>query len=333
MRNPFRRSQPAPTDSLRSVMRVLGLGSLRPRIAAFTVLSLVGGLSQAVLLVLVSEVAVAELQNKNSVRALGHSFSPSSAITVSFVALVLFLSTSIYGAYLSTSVSAEALTATRTRITTGFFRSAWALQSTERLGHIQQLLTVNSVATANAVGNLSRDRQGCLQHLIGVIRRGSDRDGDVPAVDDVVDHVEGDGRGGGERTAVADLRKPEGLRKDAGTGEGVEDIGRSLGVGIRRAVAQGLGRPDGKLVDVAPRGCCEPSVLRRHVGKEVGKIPALAGRWQSEICSGHLIDDLNAAPDSLSVQGNEHVRLRRVPSSSTHVQIIRALTLSPCRLT
>jgi ATP-binding cassette, subfamily B, bacterial len=152
---PFRRSQPAPTDSLRSVMRVLGLGSLRPRIAAFTLLSLVGGLSQAVLLVLVSEVAVAELQNKSSIRALGRSFSPSSAIIVSFVALVLFLSTSILGAYISTSVSAEALTATRTRITTGFFQSAWSLQSTERLGHIQQLLTMNSSATGQAVQNLS----------------------------------------------------------------------------------------------------------------------------------------------------------------------------------
>lgn len=152
---PFRRTQPAPTDSLRSIMRVLGLGSLRPRIAAFTLLSLVGGLSQAVLLVLVSEVAVAELQNKSSIRALGRSFSPSSAIIVSFVALVLFLSTSIVGAYLSTSVSAEALTATRTRITTGFFQSAWSLQSTERLGHIQQLLTMNSSATGQAVQNLS----------------------------------------------------------------------------------------------------------------------------------------------------------------------------------
>ena len=37
---------------------------------------------------------------------------------------------------------------TRTRIVTGFFQSNWSLQSTERLGHVQQLLTVNSNATA-----------------------------------------------------------------------------------------------------------------------------------------------------------------------------------------
>ena len=43
----------APTDSLLTVMRTLGLGSLRLKIIAFTLLSLIGGLSQAVLLVLV----------------------------------------------------------------------------------------------------------------------------------------------------------------------------------------------------------------------------------------------------------------------------------------
>ena len=151
-----------PTDSLISVMRTLGLGSLRLKIVAFTLLSLVGGLSQAVLLVLISEVAVAEVEGKHSVHALGHSFSLTDAIIVSFLALALFCSTTIVGALVSTSVSEHALTVTRTRIVTGFFRSNWALQSTERLGHVQQLLTVNSGATANAIQNLSTALQSLL---------------------------------------------------------------------------------------------------------------------------------------------------------------------------
>ncbi len=151
-------------------MRTLGLGSLRLRIVAFTVLSLVGGLSQAVLLVLISEVAVAEVEGKHSIHALGGSFSPTSAIIVSFLALALFLSTSIFGALLSTSVSEQALTVTRTRVVTGFFRSNWSLQSTERLGHIQQLLTMNSTATGQAVQNLSAGLQSLLMvsGLLGV---------------------------------------------------------------------------------------------------------------------------------------------------------------------
>ncbi len=151
-----------PTDSLISVMRTLGLGSLRLKIVAFTLLSLVGGLSQAVLLVLISEVAVAEVEGKHSIHALGRSFSPTDAIIVSFLALVLFCSTSIVAALLSTSVSERALSATRTRVVTGFFRSNWSLQSTERLGHVQQLLTVNSAATANVIQNLSSGLQSLL---------------------------------------------------------------------------------------------------------------------------------------------------------------------------
>jgi ABC-type multidrug transport system fused ATPase/permease subunit len=151
-------------------MRTLGVGSLRLKIVAFSLLSLIGGLSQAVVLVLVSEVAVSEVQGKHSIHALGRFFSPTIAIIVSFVALTLFLCSTILGALLSTSVSAQALTMTRTRIITGFFRSNWSLQSTERLGHVQQLLTMNSNATANAVQNLSSGLQSILMlsGLLGV---------------------------------------------------------------------------------------------------------------------------------------------------------------------
>ena len=86
------------------------------------------------------------------------------------MALAFFFVTNILGALISTSVSAQALTMTRTRIVTGFFRSNWSLQSTERLGHVQQLLTMNSNATANAVENLSSGLQSILMlcGLLGV---------------------------------------------------------------------------------------------------------------------------------------------------------------------
>ncbi len=167
MKIPFSRTRASrtgnpPTDSLLSVLRTLGLGSLRVKIAAFTFLSLIGGLSQAVLLVLISEVAVAEVQGKHSIHALGRSLSPTNAIVVAVVALALFFSTSIVATLLSTSASEQALTGTRARIVNGFFRSNWSLQSTERLGHLQQLLTMNSTATANAVSNLSTGLQSLL---------------------------------------------------------------------------------------------------------------------------------------------------------------------------
>ena len=175
MKKPFSRTRPsstgkAPTDSLRSVLRTLGLGSLRLKIATFSLCSLIGGLSQAVLLVLISEVAVAEVEGKHSIHALGQSLSPTDAIIASFLALALFLTTSIFGTLVSTSVSERALTMTRTRVVTGFFQSNWTLQSTERLGHIQQLLTMNSTATGTAVASLSAGLQSLLMvcGLLGV---------------------------------------------------------------------------------------------------------------------------------------------------------------------
>ncbi len=151
-------------------MRTLGLGSLRLKIAIFTVLALVGGLSQAVLLVIISEVAVAEVEGKHLIHVLGHSVTPTRAIIVAFLALAMFSGTSILGTLVSTSVSTQALTQTRERIVTGFFRSSWSLQSTERLGHIQQLLGMNAGATSGAVGSVSAGIQSLLMMtgLLGV---------------------------------------------------------------------------------------------------------------------------------------------------------------------
>lgn len=175
---PFSRTQASSTESapnghenvpnvrLRSLMRTLDLRSLRPKIVAFTLISLVGALSQAVLLLVISEVVVAGVEGKHRIKPpFGPSFSPHSAITVSVVALVLFFTTSISSTLISSSVSEQALTATRLRIVTGFFRSSWSLQSTERLGHVQQLLGMNSGATASVVGSLSSGLQSLLMVL------------------------------------------------------------------------------------------------------------------------------------------------------------------------
>jgi ABC-type multidrug transport system fused ATPase/permease subunit len=143
-------------------MRTLGLASVRLKLVAYTVLSIIGGLSQALLLVLISEVAVANVENKSAIHIRGRSFSPTDAVVACLVALALFVLTSVISTLLSTSVSAQVLAATRTRVVTGFFRANWSLQSTERLGHLQQLLIQNSSAAAGVVANLSGGIQALL---------------------------------------------------------------------------------------------------------------------------------------------------------------------------
>ncbi len=169
MKRPFSRTQPtstenAPTDSLLSVMRLLGLGGRRLslKIVAFTLLSIIGAVSQAVLLLVIAEVAVSDVQGRRAFHDIGPTLSHKNAFIVLSVSLVLFFSASILSTLLSTSVSKQALNVTRTRVVTGFFRSNWSLQSTERLGHLQQLLTMNSGATAGAVGSLSGGLQAFL---------------------------------------------------------------------------------------------------------------------------------------------------------------------------
>ena len=167
MKNPFSRTRSpstgnAPTDTLLTVVRALGLASLRLRVVAFTLLSLVAGLCQAVLLVVISEVAVAGVQGKDSFHAFGVSLSLTNALIVAFGALAVFFASSMSSALIATSVSTEALTVARTRVVTGFFRSNWSVQSAERLGHVQQLLTMNSQATANVVANVSSALQSLL---------------------------------------------------------------------------------------------------------------------------------------------------------------------------
>jgi ATP-binding cassette, subfamily B, bacterial len=175
VKNPLSRTRPsstenAPNDSLLSLMRTFGLGAVRLKIVVFTFLALVGGLSQALLLVLISEVAVANVEGKGPIHVHGHTISSTSAIVICLLALALFVGTSVLGALVSTSVSAQVLAATRTRVVTGFFRSNWALQSTERLGHLQQLLIQNSAASAAVVANLSGGLQALLMvaGLLGV---------------------------------------------------------------------------------------------------------------------------------------------------------------------
>ena len=145
-------------------MRLLGLGGRRLslKVVAFTLLSIIGAVSQAVLLLVIAEVAVSDVQGRRAFHDFGPTLSHKNAFIVLMVSLVLFFSASILSTLLSTSVSKQALNVTRTRVVTGFFESNWSLQSTERLGHLQQLLTMNSGATAGAVGSLSGGLQAFL---------------------------------------------------------------------------------------------------------------------------------------------------------------------------
>jgi ATP-binding cassette, subfamily B, bacterial len=148
-------------SSVIRMVRSLHLRHLRLKLISFTVLSLIGAVSQAVLLLAISEVVVSGIAGKHSTRIplLPSHLSPRSAILISVVALLIFFCTSLSTTFISTSIGFQVNTATRTLVVTGFFEADWSLQSTERLGHLQQILMMNATAPMGVIANLTNGLQ------------------------------------------------------------------------------------------------------------------------------------------------------------------------------
>lgn len=124
-------------------LKLLGLASLNRRLLVLASLSLTAGLSQAGILVLLSEVAVSSVQRRKSLNIHGVSVSLHGSILLCVALLVILFSASVAAAFASSSMASAALEAGRSKLISTFFNASWEVQSTERLGHVQQLLTVN----------------------------------------------------------------------------------------------------------------------------------------------------------------------------------------------
>ena len=140
-----------------ATLRLLGVKSLNRQLAWLATCSFFSGLAQASLLVVVSEFAVNSAQGKNHLKVHGYSFSIRDAIFLSAILLVIYSGASVAAALSSSSISSKALASARDKMIDAFFGASWKVQSQERLGHIQQLLTVNcesvgQIALAIAVG-------------------------------------------------------------------------------------------------------------------------------------------------------------------------------------
>ena len=124
-------------------LRSLGVRSLDRRLISIAVCSLIGGLSQAALLVILSELAVTRAQGSEDLKLHGFSISLNESILVCAGLLILFFIFSFTAAFASSSMSSSAVEAGRGKVMSSFFKTSWEVQSAERLGHVQQLLTVN----------------------------------------------------------------------------------------------------------------------------------------------------------------------------------------------
>jgi ATP-binding cassette subfamily B protein len=146
------------------MLTVLGLSSPNRRLIWLASSSFVSGMAQAGLLVIVSELAVSSVQGRNHLTLHGLSLSLHDSILVCVALLFLFSAASMAAAFTSSSMSSAAVEAGRGKVIDSFFNASWGIQSAERLGHIQQLLTVN----CENIGWVTLGISGGIQALLSV---------------------------------------------------------------------------------------------------------------------------------------------------------------------
>ncbi|MHB1511145.1 MAG: ABC transporter ATP-binding protein [Acidimicrobiales bacterium] len=167
-RHRTRREKQIATTSIAGILRtlkVLGVSSLYRRLTWLATCAFVAGLAQASLLVLVSEFAVNSAQGKSHLEAGGYSISLLDAVLMCVLLLAIYAGASSVVALSGSAMSGKALGSARSRMIDVFFRASWAVQSQERLGHIQQLLTVN----CETVGQIATVMATGLQALLTVL--------------------------------------------------------------------------------------------------------------------------------------------------------------------
>jgi ABC-type multidrug transport system fused ATPase/permease subunit len=142
----------------RNVAAFLGASSLR--IAAIAATSLLRGLAEAAALVLLARVALAVSDGQER---LGFSLSwigerdltTGSALVVAAGLSAIMVGLHFATAYLTSRMSSEALSTARSRLAEGFLRSAWSVQSTEREGHLQEVLTTQAIRVQSAASQIA----------------------------------------------------------------------------------------------------------------------------------------------------------------------------------
>jgi len=146
-------------------LRSLGVRSLNRRLLWIASCSFIGGLSQAALLVIISELAASRAQGSENLKLHGLSISLHDSLLVCIGLLILFCIFSIIAAFASSSMSSSAVEAGRGKVLDSYFTASWETQSAERLGHVQQLITVN----CDNIGLLTQSLTNGLQAILSAL--------------------------------------------------------------------------------------------------------------------------------------------------------------------
>jgi ATP-binding cassette subfamily B protein len=151
-------SAPDTFPGMRALLEPFIAGN-RVRLVLLATGSLVGGFAEAAVLVLIARVAFAITQQDPSIEVTAGPLGPYEISVPTLIALAAVLTAVRLALQAFTVWEASALTSgavARARATTtqSFLSASWALQSSERQGHLQQLLTTHTTFASRTVESL-----------------------------------------------------------------------------------------------------------------------------------------------------------------------------------
>jgi len=113
----------------------------RWRVAAIAVISFIGAMLEAGMLVLMTNTVMAIADSQDSLAVLGRTFPVPLALSVVAVILILRLAAALIGVRVSAGLSVRLLTALQQRVTHTYLRAGWAIQEAQPSGRLQEILS------------------------------------------------------------------------------------------------------------------------------------------------------------------------------------------------
>jgi ATP-binding cassette, subfamily B, bacterial len=126
----------------------------RIAIVALSLVSILGGLAEALFLVVVTYAALVLASGEGVVSVGGLDLAMGMALALSAVLVVVRLASGIAGVVLSAWVTSEVMTDLRLQMTRSYLEAPWPVQRSEPVGRLQQLLvtyTQEAVGSASAI--------------------------------------------------------------------------------------------------------------------------------------------------------------------------------------
>jgi ABC-type multidrug transport system fused ATPase/permease subunit len=151
-------STPESNPGLRALLEPY-LRRNRAGLAVLAFASLLGGFAEAAVLVVIARVAFAITQQDSSVTVSAGPVGPyevsvPALIALAAVATLVRLALNVVTASEGATITSRVLARGRSTITRAFLHASWDLQSAERQGHLQELLTVHAVYASRTMDSL-----------------------------------------------------------------------------------------------------------------------------------------------------------------------------------